>query len=123
MKRLLALVLISMLTFLSSGFGPWWIIAILAFGVVIGMRLRTGAGFLVGFAGVFLAWAVYAGWIDAQNNSVLSARVGALFGALSPVLMILLTGLIGGLVGGLAGMTGALAARMTGRSEQEVTVS
>ncbi|MDX1476058.1 MAG: hypothetical protein R3301_00075 [Saprospiraceae bacterium] len=109
MKPLVTLLAICVLTILLSGYGPWWIVALIPFVAVLLARLKPAAGFVVGLSGIFVAWAVMAGWIDSQNHSILSQRIGTLLGGLSPVLLILVTALIGGLVGGLAGLTGAYA--------------
>jgi hypothetical protein len=108
MRLFLAIALIALLGFLAGLFLPWWSIAIVAFLVALLVQPGIGRGFLAGFLGIFLLWALVAFWIDLQNESILSAKIAQLFplGG-SSVLLILITSLIGGLVGGFAAMAGS----------------
>ncbi len=112
MKTLIGIIAIGLITALLSNNFPWWSCGIIAFVVAFALRMKTGAAFLCGFAGVALAWGIMAGWIDAHNAGQLSHKIGNLFGGLSSVLLVILTALLGGLVGGLAGMTGGFLARL-----------
>jgi hypothetical protein len=108
MRFLLSTLLIATLGFLAGLYLPWWSIAIIAFGVTVFIPQRTGFGFLSGFLGIFLLWALVASWIDISNKSILSHKISELFklGG-SSVLLILVTAFVGGLVGGFAGMAGS----------------
>jgi hypothetical protein len=86
---------------------PWW--GILPVCALIGFLTApiNHSPFLAGFIALFIVWAGYAGFIDYQNESILSARVIRLF----PVphhsfVLLLLTGILGGLMGGMSTLTG-----------------
>src|SRR5688500_7059936 len=108
MRFLISVLLIAALSYIASLYGPWWVIAIVAFLVALLIPQSMGRSFLAGFLGIMLLWCVIALLIDMQNDSYLSERVAQLFklGAAS-LLLILITGLIGGLVAGFAAMSGA----------------
>ena len=108
MRFLLATFLTLALSFISGLFLPWWGIAIVAFLVALLVKQPAGIGFLSGFLGVFLLWAVLAFWIDGRNDGILSQRIANVLplGG-SGILLILVTGFAGGLVAGFAAMTGS----------------
>lgn len=110
MKFLVALLLTVLLSFIAGLYLPWWSIAIAAFVVALVVYQKAGIAFLSGFLGLFLLWSGLALWIDAKNESIFSAKIGALLGiGNNPFLLILITGIISGLVGGFAAMTGSFA--------------
>ncbi len=108
MKFLLATLLTAAFAFLAGMFLPWWSIAIVAFLVALLMKQNIGAGFLAGFAGIFIMWALYATVIDVKNDNFLSHQIAKLLplGG-SSILLVFVTALVGGLVGGFAAMTGS----------------
>lgn len=108
MRFILALLLTAVLSFLAGLRLEWWSIAIIAFLIALLIPQRIGYGFLSGFIGIFLLWAILASWIDIKNQSILSHKISELFklGG-SSILLILVTALIGGLVGGFAAMAGS----------------
>ena len=87
---------------------PWWSLAAVAFVCRALAGLRPASSLLAGLLAGFLLWGAYAGWIDLQNEGVLSVRVGRLFGGLSSSLLVLVTALFGGLLAGLGAWTAAL---------------
>lgn len=108
MRFLLATLLTAALAYIAGMFLPWWSIAIVAFIVAFLFMQNIGAGFLSGFAGIFILWGLLALWIDIKNESILSQKIAQLFplGG-SSVLLILVTALVGALVGGFAAMAGS----------------
>ncbi len=108
MRLLLATLLIALLSFIAGLFLPWWSIAPVAFAVALLLQPGLGRGFMAGFLGIFLLWALVAFWIDVKNESVLSHKVAQLFplGG-SSLLLILVTALVGALVGGFAALAGS----------------
>jgi hypothetical protein len=118
MKTLIAIVSIAFLTALSANILPWWICGVIAFAVTMIMRLPAGASFLAGLLGVAFAWGISAGLADAQNDSVLSTRIGELFFGLPSLAVVCLTAILGGLVGGLAGWTGSALAIVIYKKER-----
>ena len=108
MRMLLSILLIAAFAFLAGLYLPWWSIAVIAFLVTLFIPQRVLHGFLSGFLGIFLLWALLAYWIDIGNHSILSGKISLLFklGG-SSILLILVTAFFGGLVGGFAGMAGS----------------
>ena len=106
MKLIIAVVLISLLSYIGGLFLPWWSIAVFSFLVILFIPMKSGKAFLAGFIGVFILWAFLAWLIDMQNDSILSKRIAELFylGG-SSFLLILTTSLIGGLIGGFGALT------------------
>jgi hypothetical protein len=108
MKFFVALLLTALLSFIAGLWFAWWVIAVIAFLVALLVHQRAWKAFLAGFLGLFLLWGVLAEWIDAENGSILSARIAVLLplGGNS-LLLVLITGIIGGLVAGFAAMSGS----------------
>jgi hypothetical protein len=108
MKFTLTTLLIFLLSFIAGLYLPWWSVAVVAFMSALLVQPRIWLGFLSGFLGIFLLWAVLAFWIDANNESILSKKIALLFplGG-SALLLILVTAFVGGLVGGFAAMAGS----------------
>ena len=108
MKLILSILLIAALGFIAGIFLPWWSIAIIAFLVALLIPQNIGLGFLSGFLGIFIMWAIVAAWIDIRNQGILSKKIAQLLplGG-SSVLLVLVTAIVGGLVGGFAAMAGS----------------
>ncbi len=104
-------VLIFLTTFILSGillnFFPWWIIAPVALLSTFLFYCKPFIGFLAAFLGTGLLWGVFAGYLDAQNEGLLSSQLGQIFKGLSSMGLIIVTGVLGGLVSGFAAMTGS----------------
>ena len=107
MKFVLTTLLTALFSFIAGLYLPWWSISIIAFLSALLIQPSIGLGFLAGFTGVFLLWALLAFWIDTANESILSHKIAQLFplGG-SSLLLILVTAFVGGLVGGFAAMGG-----------------
>lgn len=108
MRFLLSTLLIAAFGFLAGLYLPWWSIAVIAFVVCLLIPQRSGYGFLAGFMGIFILWALVATWIDISNKNILSHKISILLkiGG-SSLLLILVTAFVGGLVGGFAGLAGS----------------
>lgn len=105
MKFIVAMLLTASLSFISGVYFPWWGIAIASFITALLVHQLPFKAFLAGFLGLFLLWGVLAFIINVKNESILSARMGALFGiGNNPILLILVTGIVGGLVAGCAAL-------------------
>jgi hypothetical protein len=78
----------------------------LVFGLIFGQK--PFQAFAMGLLGVGLLWGGYATWLDQMTDSILGAKVAALFSLPNALVLALVTGLIGGLLGGFAALTGAL---------------
>ncbi len=108
MKFLVAIILTSLLAFISGLFLPWWGIAIASLLVAVLVHQKAGKAFFSGLLGVLFLWAGLAWWIDMKNNGVLSKKIAAVLplGG-NGMLLVLVTGLVGGIVAGLAAMSGS----------------
>ncbi len=71
-------------------------------------RMKPGRAFMLGFFGVGLAWCIYAYWLSAENDHLLSSQVGDLFGHITPLSLSVVTAVLGGLGGALVGASTAL---------------
>lgn len=117
MKFFLATLLTGLLGFCAGLFFPWWVLAIVAFGVALLVPQTNGRSFFAGFLGIFLMWVVVAAWIDWKNGSLLSQKIAQLLplGG-SSILLVLVTAFIGGLVGGFAALSGGSLRRLVNRN-------
>jgi hypothetical protein len=108
MKFFVALLLTALFSFIAALRFDWWIIAVTAFLAALFVHQKAWKAFLAGFLGIFLLWAILAGWSDSGNESILSGKIGILLGiGNNPLLLVLISGIVGGLVGGFAGMSGS----------------
>ncbi len=108
MRFILATLLTALISFIAGLFLSWWSIAVVAFVVALLLPQSITKGFLAGFLGIFLLWAILAFWIDVKNEHILSQKIAQLFSlGDSSFLLILITALIGALVGGFAAMSGS----------------
>ncbi len=108
MRFILVSLLITLVSFVAGLFLPWWSIAIVAFVIALLIPQSLLHGFLAGFTGIFILWAVLALWIDVKNEHILSQKIAQLFSlGGSSILMILVTAFTGALVGGFAAMSGS----------------
>ncbi len=121
MRFLVAILLTGLLAFIAGIFLPWWVLAVVAFGVALLVPQKRGAAFLAGFLGIFIMWAVVAAWIDWKNGSLLSKKIAQLLplGG-SPVLLILVTAVAGGLAGGFAALSGSSLQHIISRPDKDL---
>lgn len=107
-KFFVSILLIALLSFIGGLFFPWWTIAVAAFAVSTLIPQRPLASFFTGFVALFLLWGGLAIYIDAANNSILSARIAGIVPLRgSSLALVLVTGFVGALVGGGASLTAA----------------
>jgi hypothetical protein len=108
MKFVVTILLIALLSFCSGLFLPWWGFALVAFAVSALLPQRPLVAFFSGFLALFLLWGGLAWFLDAANNSILSAKIARILplGG-SSYLLIGVTALVGALVGGGAALTGS----------------
>jgi hypothetical protein len=120
MKFLISTLLIALLSFLCGLYLPWWGFALAA--CLIGALLpqKPGLSFLAGFLALFILWGGLACFIDAANNSILSAKIAQILPLDgSPFLLILVTGFVAALVGGGSALTGCYLTRKAPVRETE----
>ena len=108
MRTVLLLFGILVIGGLAHPFLPWYAIVIVAF--LLGLLVQAGSlsSFGAGFAGGFLLWGIYAGYLNHHNAGLLAGKMGQLMGGLSPLLMVLLTAFLGGLLAGMGALSGNL---------------
>lgn len=121
MKFIVAIILTAILGFAAPLYFAWWSFAITSAIVALAVHQRAWKAFAAGFAGMFLLWGGMAFFIDAQNNHVLSQKVGAvLMLGNSPIALVLVTALIGALISGFGALTGSYARNLKGKAAAEV---
>jgi hypothetical protein len=108
MKLFFATLLTALLSFITSLWFDWWIIAVVSFLIALLIQQRLWLAFLAGFLGIFLLWVGLALWIDIKNKGLLSHKIAELLplGGNS-ILLLCITGVVGGLVAGFAAMSGS----------------
>ena len=104
--------IILVLSFITSYFLPWWMVAIIAFLAAFFIGKAPGQSLWSGFAAVFVVWTVLALFKSIPNNHMLADRVIQLFPLPHNwIYLLAVTALIGGLVGGMGALSGALLKR------------
>mgnify|MGYP003341512847 CR=1 FL=1 len=112
---LIAVLLTAALSCLFQLFLPWWIIAVVAFGVAYFVKQNSFMAFVSAFVAVFLLWVIYAYMLSNANENILVTKVAELMKALTKgktSTLYLITGLLGGLVSGLGALTGSLTTKL-----------
>ncbi len=108
MRFFLLLLLILIITPIGEYFLPWWMVAVVPFGLSLAINIKGGHSFLAGFLGIAIFWYVAALMNDIPNKHLLSHRMAVLFKLGDYGLFLFVTSFIGGLVGGLAAWAGSL---------------
>ncbi|HVW13230.1 MAG TPA: hypothetical protein VHB54_05400 [Mucilaginibacter sp.] len=101
-------ILILILTVISGYFLPWWFAAVIAFVIAFILGKKPGRTFWLGFAALFVAWAIMALLKSVPNSNTLATRVAHLFQLPNWVVLLIVTAFIGGLVGGMSALSGIL---------------
>jgi len=101
--------IVLILSFASSFFLPWWVVAIAAFLAALLIGKTSGQSFWSGFGAVFIVWTALALLKSVPNENILASRVVQLFPLPNNwIWVLLITALIGGLVGGMGALSGVL---------------
>ncbi len=100
--------IILILSFISSYFLPWWMVAIIAFLAAFFLGKVPVKSFFSGFLSVFTVWAILALLKSIPNHNLLVKRVAVTFHLPHWSLLLFVTALIGGLAGGFAALSGTL---------------
>ncbi len=108
MRFILFIILVILLTAIGEQFLPWWMIAVVPFGISLFMNMKGGTSFLAGFIGIASFWFVAVLMKDIPNDHILSGRMAVLFHLSDYGLLIFVVALLGGIVGGLSAWSGAL---------------
>lgn len=87
-------------------FAPWWVIAIIPFGILFWRPASTSGAFWTGFGGIALPWLAYGYYLHFISEGAMSDRVAQIFFLPNGILILIVTALVGGLTGGLAGLAG-----------------
>lgn len=104
--NLIALAVILVLGLIAVSIGPWWWLAVVAFGVGFVVRpRRAGSLFFSGLLAGALVYAVGA-LIFSLGDATLPARIAELFGLGSAVVLGFVIALVGGVSAGVAALLG-----------------
>jgi len=98
--------LILILSLVVQLFMPWWIIALVSFGLAFWKAPNARNAFIAGFAGIALGWLGYSLFIHLRTEGILTERIAHVLSLHNSFFLILVTVLIGGLVGGMAALAG-----------------
>jgi len=98
--------LILVLSLAAQFFLPWWIVAVIAFGLALWKARSAGGAFGAGFLGIGLGWLGMSLFIHLRTGAILTNKIAQLFSLPSSTLLLLITALVGGLVGGMAALSG-----------------
>lgn len=113
MKFFVSLLLMMLLSFVLSLYLPWWIIAVVAFGVSSFIIQKPYLAFIAGFVALLLLWGILAWYMSSVNNHILAHKISVLVVQKdAPFLLILITALAGALVAGFASLSGSLMRRL-----------
>ena len=105
MKKILAFIFIIVIGYLTTRFGPWYLMALAGFAG--GLILKDQwSGLLIGFLAGFALWAVHSWLLSSASQSDLPARMAQLFTLPSKTVLILVSALVGGLVTGFGAAAG-----------------
>ncbi len=83
---------------------PWWVIAVISFGLAYIMRVKPIISFIVSLVGVYAVW-VFAIWY--YDNTIVSNLAAELLDV-SPAAVAHLSALIGGICASFFGVSGSL---------------
>lgn len=107
MKFWIPILVAAIFSFGLSFISPWWIVVPVCLMVSFLFKVKIKHAFLMGFCAIFFLWFAQSFFIDMQNDSILSSKIGELFQGLSSLLLTGITGLLGGILGGLGSQIGA----------------
>ncbi|TVR81759.1 MAG: hypothetical protein EA409_06345 [Saprospirales bacterium] len=96
-----------MITIVVGWYSPWWSFVPVCLLLGYCSKLVPIKAFSTGFFCIFAAWLLQAYYIDLQNESILTARIGRIFEGVNLLGLLLITGTFGGLGGGLAFAAGS----------------
>ncbi len=108
MKLILTIILSAIIIYLvQSYFSIWWLFAVVAFVVALGIKLSSGwQHFICGLLPVFGIWMYLYYRADKLNDSVLSTKIADLFSMPNHHVLFIVCSLIMGLIGGIAAVAG-----------------
>ena len=112
MKLIINTIATLSLAYVLSLFLPWWAIALAGLLVGLFIKSKTTSSFFGGLLGGILLWGIMAFWLDAGNDSILSARIGVLFGGIGKNGILMVTAVFGGFLAGLGALTGNLGRKL-----------
>lgn len=102
--------LILIISLILQFFLPWWIIALVAFGLSFWKAETAGRAFGSGFLAIFALWIVMSLIQSIPNENLLANRVAEMLtlpaSSFGWLVVLLVTGVVGGLVAGLSAVAG-----------------
>lgn len=109
MKKLLAILLLGIVSFVLSSLVPiWWIPWLLCFVFFLIFQFRPWAAFLISFFLGGIIWIGLSWYLNQGNEGLLLERMVPLFNIGEKNMLFLLTAIIGALVHGLGAWAGAI---------------
>lgn len=106
MKFIFRILLSGLFTYLLSFYTPWWIVFAVCFLVAFILHGNSLVVFISSFLGAGLVWLLYAWYLDASTESILTDKLVQLFPFEQGIFLLVLSGLIGGVCGGFGALTG-----------------
>jgi len=107
MKTFIFIPVIFVLSYFLQLFLPWWIIALICYGVCFVLKVNKFYAFAGSLLTIFFLWVVKAYFADQNFDAPVSALLAGLFGNVSTSAVFFLTGLVGGIVAGFSGLLGS----------------
>lgn len=107
MKPLIFVPIIFVFSYFLQLFLPWWIIALICYGLCFVLKVNKFYAFTGSLLTIFLLWVLKAYFADQNFDTPISVLLGGLFGNVSTSAVFFLTGLIGGIVAGFSGLLGS----------------
>ncbi|HUH32300.1 MAG TPA: hypothetical protein VLZ28_00020 [Daejeonella sp.] len=102
--------LILIISLILQFFLPWWIIALVAFGMSFWKAQTAGRAFGSGFAAIFLLWVIMGLIYSIPNENLLANRIAEMLtlpaSSFGWIVILLVSGIVGGLAAGLSALAG-----------------
>jgi hypothetical protein len=103
----ISLFCVSLLTYTSGLFLPWWSVALSGFIPGLILNQKRISSFLSAFLGSFIVWATMSYIISFYNDHLLASKISMIvIKNNSPIMLVIITGLVGGLSSGFSALTG-----------------
>ena len=112
-------ILIFLICLALQFFFPWWIIAIISFGLAAWKAKNGKNAFFSAFLALFCLWILMSLFKSIPNENILANRVGQMLGlpgsAYNWIVVAIITGFVGGLAAGFSALAGLYCRRALGK--------
>jgi hypothetical protein len=99
-------ILIFLIAAVLQWVGPWWLIALVPFLIIVWRGKDAKSSFFEGFLAIGTLWFVYGLYQHIHSDGAISNRISEIFGLPNGLILLLFTTLIGAIVGGTAALAG-----------------